>query len=72
MPALQAQVVRVGPALGVESPRFAPISVLQWLSSSLTIYPHWHVLAADGFGRPLATASRSTFSSRLRLAGHLL
>ena len=48
MRALQAHYRRMGLAQGQLDPKFAAVSVLQRFSGSLKIYPHWHILAADG------------------------
>lgn len=48
MRALQKHYVKQAEAQGAVKPQFGAVSVLQRWSGSLRIFPHWHILAADG------------------------
>ena len=48
MRALEKHYVDQAVAAGAVDPQFAAISVLQRFDGALRIFPHWHILAADG------------------------
>ena len=48
MRALEKHYVRLAEDRGAQEPKFGAISVLQRWDGALRIFPHWHVLAADG------------------------
>ncbi len=48
MRALQKHFVLQAEAQGAVKPQFGAVSVLQWWNGALRVFPHWHVLVADG------------------------
>ena len=48
MTALRNHYLPYGLLTGGADPQFAAISVLQRFSGSIRLWPHWHILAADG------------------------
>ena len=48
MRAIEKHYVGQARAEGLVKPRFAAISVMQRYDGALRVFPHWHVLAADG------------------------
>ncbi len=48
MRALQKHYVKQAEAQGAVKPQFGAVSVLQRFAGSLRVFPHWHILVADG------------------------
>jgi hypothetical protein len=48
MRALQKHYVKQAEAQGAVNPQFGAVSVLQRWNGSLRVFPHWHILVADG------------------------
>ena len=55
MRALEKHYVQQALAKGATEPKFAAISVLQRWDGALRVFPHWHVLVADGAWHKTAT-----------------
>ena len=66
MRALEKHYVQQALAKGATDPKFAAISVLQRFDGALRIFPHWHVLVADGAWHNTATGLKFLRSLPMR------
>ena len=66
MRALEKHYVQQALAKGAVEPKFAAISVLQRWAGALRIFPHWHVLVADGAWHKTATGLKFLRSLPMR------
>ena len=66
MRALEKHYVQQALAKGATDPKFAAISVLQRWDGALRVFPHWHVLVADGAWHKTATGLKFLRSLPMR------